>query len=241
MPIPGFYFCPFIPLYCVQVQSPKKELKMSFKLSAILEIGKHLHQRGLMVSGDGNISYRQPNGEIVMTPAGVNKSRLNRSDLARLDENNRILEGKPSSERLMHLEIYKAVPEAQAVVHAHPPHAIAISLAQPDWKELPVTALPEVILAAGRIPIVPYARPGTLAMGLNLLPYLPEHRLMILARHGAVCWGESLEEAADGIERLEQICTILKLTQDMGGSQPLPESELWALRQLRTEIGPRII
>lgn len=214
---------------------------MAFSLSTILEIGKHLHQRGLMVAGDGNISYRQANGEILITPSGINKSRLNRSDMAVIDLQDRRLEGKPSSERTMHLEIYKAVPEARAVVHAHPPHAIALSLSRPGWPFLPIEALPEIIIAAGAIPIVPYARPGTLAMGLSLLPYLPQHRLMILSRHGAVCWGESLEEAADGIERLEQICTILKLSEELGGTTPLPAQEIEALKDLRIQIGPRLM
>ena len=144
------------------------------------------------------------------------------------------MSGNPSGERLMHLEIYRRCPEARCVVHAHPPTAVAWSLARPEWTVLPADALPEVILAAGRIPIAPYARPGTLAMGEVLAPLLPEHRLMILARHGALCWGESLEEAVGGIERLEHVCTMLKLAHDLGGARPLPTDEIEALRRMRT-------
>lgn len=207
----------------------------------LLEICQQLHQRQLLAAADGNLSYRLSTQEIVMTPSGVNKARLKKQDLTRLLLDGTIVEGRPSSERLMHLAIYNAVPQAQAIVQAHPPTAIAWTLARPDLKELPTDALPEVILAAGRIPVVPYARPGTADMGQKLLPFLPDCRLLILARHGAVCWGESLEEAANGIERLEQVAGILKLADELGGTVPLPYYEIRALRELRKQIGPRII
>jgi L-fuculose-phosphate aldolase len=214
---------------------------MRYQLETLLEICKHLHQRNLLAAADGNLSYRFSDQEIVMTPSGVNKSRLKQADLAWLNLAGETIHGNPSSERQMHLAIYKAVPEAKAIVHAHPPTAIAWSLARPDLKELPTDALPEVILAAGKIPVVPYARPGTLEMGTKILPFLPACRLLILARHGAVCWGESLEEAANGIERLEQVAGILKLADELGGAVPLPAYEIRALRELRKQIGPRII
>jgi L-fuculose-phosphate aldolase len=141
----------------------------------------------------------------------------------------------------MHLAIYQAVPEAKAIVHAHPPTAIAWSLARPDWKELPADGLPEVILAAGRIPIVPMAIPGTEAMGTNLLPFLPDHRLLVLARHGGLCWGEHMDEAAGGMERLEQVAVILWRAETLGGAKPLSSMEVAELRALRAKIGPRII
>lgn len=208
---------------------------------ALITAGQALHQRGLLAAGDGNLSYRINDQEILITPRGRNKSRLRADEIAVISLDNHIVKGTPSSERQMHLAIYQAVPEARAVVHAHPPSAIAWSLARPDWQELPTESLPEVILAAGRIPIVPYARPGTAAMGEVLRPFLPACRLLVLARHGAVCWGESLEEAADGIERLEQLCQILKLAEELGGARPLPLAEIEALKALRSEMGPRLI
>jgi L-fuculose-phosphate aldolase len=152
-----------------------------------------------------------------------------------------VLYGQPTSERLMHLAIFRAVPEAKAIVHAHPPTAIAWSLARPDLQWLPDDAMPEIILAAGRIPIVPYARPGTEAMGEALRPFLPAHRLLILARHGALCWGESVEEAYLGIERLEHVCQILKSAEDLGGARAMPADEVAALREMRARMGARIL
>lgn len=210
-------------------------------LNSIVEACRRLHERNLLAAADGNISCRLPFNRIAITPTGVNKVKLRVEDMAFMQLNGLVIKGKPSSERLMHQAVYRACPEATCVVHAHPPTAIAWSLARPDLAFLPDESLPEVILAAGRIPIVPYARPGTAAMGEALARFLPQFRLMILARHGALCWGETIEDAYNGIERLEHVCQILKSAMELGGLAPLPESELAALRDLRARQGPRIL
>jgi len=210
-------------------------------LQDLLDACRRLHAGGLLAASDGNLSVRLPNGLIAMTPSGVPKVRVQLGDLAHLQLDGTILSGCPSSERAMHLAIYRAVPAARAIVHAHPPTAIAWSLARPELRELPSDGLPEVILAAGRIPIVPMAMPGTEDMGTNLMPFLPEHRLLILARHGGLCWGEHLDEAAGGLERLEQVATILWKAEALGGAKPLSTEELQELRALRSKIGPKII
>ena len=210
-------------------------------LAALLDACRCLHAGGLLAASDGNLSVRLPNGLIAMTPSGVPKAKVVAGDLAYVQLDGTIYSGRPSSERAMHLAVYRAVPEARAIVHAHPPTAIAWSLARPELRELPAAGLPEVILAAGRIPIVPMALPGTEAMGANLLPFLPAHRLLILARHGGLCWGESMDEAAGGMERLEQVATILWKAETLGGAQPLAPAELQELRALRAKLGPKII
>lgn len=216
----------------------------------ILDVCKALHARNLLAAADGNISYRINDNEILITPTGQTKAFMDQKELAVITLDNKILRGNPSSERLMHLEIYKKCPQAKAVVHAHPPTAIAWSIAFANLKEIPFTELPEAILAAGKIPIVPYARPGTEDMGKNLLPFLPEFRLMILARHGAVCWGEDLDEAYRGLERVEHICQILKSAWELRKSlsneeskdhQKLPDSEIAALFELRKKVGPKVL
>ena len=218
----------------------------------MIDLAKSLHERNLIAAADGNISYRVSDDEILITPSGLAKSRIEIQDIAVITLDNRIIKGKPSSERLMHLEVYKKCPQAKAIVHAHPPTAIAWSLAFPEMKELPYRSLPEAILAAGKIPIIPYARPGTVEMGTHLLNFLPQNRLMILARHGALCWGEDLEEAYRGIERVEHVSQILKsarellLTASSENSKrsmelpELPEQELEELFKLREKIGPGV-
>lgn len=209
-------------------------------LLSLCEACRRLHDRNLLAAGDGNLSARLPDGRIAMTPSGVAKAWITPEDFSFLQPDGTVLEGCPSSERLMHLAIYAACPEARVVVHAHPPTAIAWTLARPELKALPAEALPEVILGAGAIPIAPYARPGTAALGEALKPFLPAHRLLVMARHGAVCWGEDVAEATGGIERLEHVAQILKAAVELGGLSPLPDTELEALRRLRAQLGPRI-
>lgn len=209
-------------------------------LQALCDAGRRLHARDLLAAADGNLSARLPDGTVAMTPSGVPKGTLAPGDLARLDLDGRILQGDPSSERQMHLAIYRACPEAKVVAHAHPPTAIAWTLARPDLLWLPGEALPEGILAAGAIPIVPYARPGSAAMGEALLPFLPDHRLLVLARHGAVAWGESVEEVVGGLERVEHLAKILLAAHQLGGASPLPPDEVEALRAMRLGLGRRL-
>jgi L-fuculose-phosphate aldolase len=209
--------------------------------SSIIEFCQLLHKKNMLAAADGNVSYRISDQEIVITPSGVSKAFIKLEDLAVIDIENRILKGTPSGERLMHLEVYKKCPQAKAVVHAHPPTAIAWTVAFPDLEELPSESLSEVILAAGRIPFVPYARPGSLDMGTQLHPYLPECRAMVLRRHGALCWGESLMEAYCGMERIEHSAEILWKAQTMGELSRLPTEEVEALREMRRNMGAKLL
>ncbi len=209
-------------------------------LESLCDACRRLHDRNLLAAGDGNLSARLPDGRIAMTPSGVAKAWLRPEHFAFLSVDGQVLSGNPSSERLMHLAIYATCPEAKVVVHAHPPTAIAWTVAHPELLEIPAEALPEIILGAGSIPVVPYARPGTSALAEVLLPFLPAHRLLVMARHGAVCWGEDAGEATGGIERLEHVAQILKSAVQLGGLTSLPEAEIAALRALRQSLGPRI-
>lgn len=203
----------------------------------IVEICKRLHNRNLLAACDGNVSVRLSDNTILITPTAMNKGFISTKDLAVITLDNKVLEGNPSGERLMHLEVFKKCPKAVAVVHAHPPTAIAWTVAKPELTELPNDCLSEIILAVGTIPIAPYARPGTINMGEVLHPYLPQSRVMLLARHGALSWGESIEEAYDGMERLEHSAQILKSAVELGGIHPLPKEEITILKQMRKEMG----
>ena len=195
----------------------------------------------MLAAADGNVSVRLDESTVLMTPSGVSKAFMKPGEMLRmgLDGTVRETDRQPSSERLMHLAIYQKCAAARAVVHAHPPVATAWSIAHPQLSELPCDAMSELILAVGRVPIVPYARPGTAQMGEALAKFLPECRVLILARHGAIAWGETLEEALFGIERLEHAATILSAAHQLGGVTALPAAEVEALRQLRRQMGPQ--
>src|SRR5690606_22645124 len=212
-------------------------MSRSERIRDILKICRLLHEKDLIAGADGNVSFRLSPSEILITPSGKHKGFISEGDIATITLENRIVSGNPSGERDMHLEIYRRVPQAACVVHAHPPTAIAWSVAHPDLTELPSRALSETILAVGRVPIARYARPTTTEMGASIREFLPHNRVMILARHGAVAWGETAEEAYNGMERIEAIARILKLSQELGGITDLPAEEIEFLRKMRSEFG----
>ena len=207
----------------------------------IVTICQRLHNRNMLAAADGNISYRISDDEILITPSGIAKAFMQPEQMALVNLRGEILIGHPSSERLMHLEIFRICPEAKAVVHAHPPTAIAWSIAQPQLMRLPSECLSELILATGDVPFVPYARPGTGQMAEVLKPFLPKHRALILRNHGAVTWGENLEEAYRGMERIEHSALILMKAQQLGGLHALPAEEIKFLYELREKIGPTLL
>ena len=97
-----------------------------------------------------------------------------------------------TSELLLHLEIYKAVPEAKAVVHCHPPHATAYAI---TGRVPPNLIIPEFEILVGKVAIAPYETPGTQAFAETVLPYVKQHNTMLLANHGIVCWADTVTHA----------------------------------------------
>jgi L-fuculose-phosphate aldolase len=208
---------------------------------AIKYIAERLYQRNLLAAADGNISYRMDNGYIAITASGIAKVAIQPDELAIIKLNGEVISGNPSSEKLMHCAVYQKCPTARWVIHAHPPTAIAWTVAKPELSELPGNCISELILAAGKIPIVPYARPGTAAMGENLIPFLPTYRILLLARHGALAWGENWQEALNGMERLEHAAQILLHAEKLGGITDLPSEEIAILQEMRIKIGNKTI
>ena len=205
----------------------------------MISVCRRLFQKNLLASCDGNISCKKGE-DIFITPSGVPKNSLKIKDIACIDLNGKTKKGSPSSEKLMHTCIYQEVQKAKAIVHAHPPYAVSLSLARPNWKHIPF-ALSEVALALGKIPIIPYARPGTKEMGKILIPYLKESKAFILSHHGAVTWGESLQEAYLSMERLEHSSQMIYLGESLGGCEELQEKELQELLKIHHSSGNKIL
>lgn len=205
----------------------------------VIAYAKILHQKNFLAAADGNMSARISENEILITPSGCSKAFIKSEDMALVTLDGKTLKGNPSSELKMHLKVYQNCEKAKAVIHAHPPMAVAWTVARPELKELPLNSLSEVILACGSIPIVPFAFPGSEEMGNHLEPFLPERRAMILARHGALTWGESVEEAHRGMERIEHAACILSYAIQLGGLSELSPREIETLQTMRKKIGEK--
>ena len=195
----------------------------------------------MLAACDGNISYRCDDGSILITPSGKPKFLLSEDDIAVVDIDGSVLCGKPSSEMLMHLEVYKMREDTRAVIHAHPPTAVAYSIAHPDAQEIPGKSFSELILAVGKLPIVPFQMPGSLEMGTALHPFIESHKVLVLARHGALSFGEDLIEAYNGMERLEHSCEILLKAESFGAVTELDEQTINKLHVIREKIGNKTL
>ncbi|MFN9069241.1 MAG: class II aldolase/adducin family protein [Bdellovibrionales bacterium] len=216
---------------------------LEFKQTAdhIHDICQRLHRRNMLAAADGNISVRLKDDLIMITPSGVSKAFMQPQDMVLMNLKGEAIQGVPSSEKLMHLTVFQKCPQAHCVIHAHPVTATAWSIAQPHLEKLPSEALSEVILATGGIPFVPYARPGTQAMGDVLNLFLPQYRALILRRHGALAWGESIEEAYRGMERIEHSAQVLMAAHQLGGITALPDNEIQYLYEMRKKIGETLL
>ncbi len=189
-----------------------------------------LHRKGYLAAGDGNVSVRLAPGRLLVTPSGTAKAFLSPEELVVVDEQGRLLEGtrKPSSELAMHLEVLRRRPDVQAVVHAHPPSCIALSLFHsPRLNDV----LPEVILSLGRIEIAPYARPQTAELARAVAGPIERCDAIILERHGTLAAGRSVADAYFATERIEHAAHVLWLAHAIGRPLPLPEQEARELRR----------
>jgi L-fuculose-phosphate aldolase len=199
----------------------------------IVAVCRRLDARGLVAGMDGNVSARLDATTLLVTPSGLTKGRLAPGDLVAVDLDGQPRSGarrRPSSELRMHLRVYRVRPDVQAVVHAHPPTATGFAVAGED---LVAPVLPEIILQAGAVPLVPYETPGTEALADRLEPYLAEHDVLLLANHGATAVGPSLEVALQRMESLEHAARIVLAARLLGRVTQLTAEQVAPLRAAR--------
>ena len=181
----------------------------------ICAVGRKLWMRQFVDGNGGNISYRIGPNEVICTPTLVSKYDLTPEDLSLVDlEGNQLAGTKPrTSEIFLHLEIYKAVPEAKAAVHCHPPHATAYAI---TGRVPPNLVVPEFEVFVGKVAISPYETPGTAEFAKTVLPFVKQHNTVLLANHGIVCWADTVTHAEWYAEVLETYCWTLMLAVQLG-------------------------
>lgn len=204
--------------------------------SEICSAGKKLWLRQFVDGNGGNISYRIGPNEVLCTPTKISKFDLTPKDICMTDLNGVQIAGsaKCTSEALLHLEIYKTVPQAKSVVHCHPPHATAYAITG----QLPPTlVLPEFEVFVGKVAMAPYETPGTRAFAETVLPYAKDHNTILLANHGMVCWADTPTYAEWLVEILETYCWTLHIASQMGAPLTrIPEEKMPGLLKIRRKM-----
>ena len=175
----------------------------------ICRLGASLFARGLSFGSAGNISVRLEDGWL-MTPTNVSLGRLDPARLAKLDVTGRLVSGDPpTKESFLHRAMYEERPQAGAVVHLHSTYSVAVSaLADVDPSDVlpPLTAY--YVMRVGRLPLVPYHPPGDLGLADAVRRLAGKHHAVLLANHGPVVAGSSLDAAANAIEELEETAKL---------------------------------
>ena len=168
----------------------------------ICEIGKRIYDHGFVAANDGNISVTVGPNEYSCTPTGVSKGFMTPDMIIKIDGQGNKIDGKlnPSSEIKMHMRVYQERPDANAVVHAHPPVATAFTVA---GVELDQYILPEAILTIGHVPTCDYGMPSTMEIPESLMPYIQKHDAFLLKNHGALTVGNTLQRACFTMEEVE--------------------------------------
>ncbi len=215
----------------------------------IVHVGRLMYEKDLIVGIDGNVSARLGPDRLLITPSGVPKGSLAAADLLVVDDQSGIpfepQDGlarglRPTSELPMHLEAYRRRPDIQAVVHAHPPVAVTLSIAN-----IPMDGgmVPESILMVGPVATAPYALPSSEENATAIRTLIADHDAIILQRHGSLTVGSSPMQAFLRLEAVEQNARILFMLAQLGGgdpesaAEPLPPAELERLLAMRARMG----
>jgi ribulose-5-phosphate 4-epimerase/fuculose-1-phosphate aldolase len=171
-----------------------------------------MFERGLTFGSSGNISARLDSGWL-MTPTNVALDRLDPARLSKLDSDGQLLTGDaPTKESFLHIAMYRERTTAKAVVHLHSTYSVVVScLADVDAADVlpPVTAY--YVMRVGSLPLVPYYPPGDLDLAEAVRKLAGRHHAVLLANHGPVVAGDSLEAAVNAIEELEETAKLFLL------------------------------
>jgi len=204
----------------------------------MVRIGRLMWERGYVAAADGNLSARLGPDRLLTTPSSMSKGFLSAQDLVviRLDgepvPSYRGRGQKPSSEILMHLEVYRQRLDVGAVVHAHPPAATAFSIA---GVTLARCILPEVVVTLGGIPTAEYATPGTAEVPESINQAIQEYDAIVLAHHGTLTVGQTLWDAYQRLEKVEQAAQITLIARQLGQVKTLPPEAVEKLMAQRRE------
>ncbi|MFO1322525.1 MAG: 3-oxo-tetronate 4-phosphate decarboxylase [Burkholderiales bacterium] len=198
---------------------------------ALADRARSLYDRGYAHGSSGNLSVRLPDG-ILVTPTGSSLGRIDPARLAKVSPEGVALSGDPpSKESFLHLAMYAQRPQARAIVHLHCTCAVAVScLVHADPRNVlpPLTAYH--VMRVGTLPLIPYYRPGDRALAAAVGAAAARHRAVLLANHGPVVSGRSLDDAVDNAEELEQTAklSLLLAGRDVAPLSPMQIAELEA-------------
>jgi ribulose-5-phosphate 4-epimerase/fuculose-1-phosphate aldolase len=191
---------------------------------ALVEVGRRLYGRGLSPGTSGNLSVRDGDG-FLMTPTNSSLGALDPARLSRLDADGNHVDGDPPTKEVwLHLAMYAERPDANAIVHLHSTYSVACAcLADVDEDDVLPPLTPYYVMRVGRLPLVPYGRPGDESLSAVVRERARTSHALLLANHGPIVAGTSLDAAAAAAEELEETAKLVLLLRGLDTRLLTPE------------------
>lgn len=196
----------------------------------VIETARKMLKYGLTTGTWGNISIRNNEILVAITPSGVDYETMIPEDVVIVDLTGKVIDGnlKPSSETPMHLAVYRERPDVQAIVHTHSPYASAFAVL---GKEIPVVLAEMAFVVGGSVQVTPYCRPGSPDLGKETVRCLRDRAGVLLGNHGVVAIGRNVDEALTAAMVIEDGARIYQMAAVMGAPRLVPEDEVSILRE----------
>ncbi len=198
----------------------------------VVEAGKRMLHKGLVIGASGNISIRIPGEDkIVITPSQIKYDKIGVNDIVVVDFKKNVLEGdrSPSVETGMHIGVYETRPDVGALVHTHSVYASAIASL---GKTIPPFLDDIVLMLGGEIEVAEYGMPGSKELAENAVRALGKKNAVLLTNHGALCCGKNLESAFVNAELVERAAKIFILSSLLGEPKNLPQEVVQLEQQI---------
>jgi len=196
-----------------------------------INTGKRLYESGFVPGCSGNISFRIQD-EILITASGCCLGELTEKDVVPIDFEGNSLnkECKASSEKFMHIEIYKRRPDINCIIHAHPPKTTALSVAGID---LTAPLIAEAVVTIGKIPLVEYETPSTSKLAVKVAESFVDHDAVLMANHGVTVCGNGLKMTFYKMETIEFQSEVCFITEVLNKRNVIPPEKVIDLINLR--------
>jgi L-fuculose-phosphate aldolase len=203
---------------------------------AILHAARRMYERRYVAANDGNLSARISDDRLLVTPTGMSKGFMSRSDLVVTDMTGRRVSGKrkPTSEIMMHIKAYELREDIAAVVHAHPPYATAFAVAGIPLVEC---VLPEVIVSLGSVPLADYGTPSTEEVPRSIESVVTRSDALLLRNHGVLTVGGCVLSAYHKLETVEHFAEITFIARHLGSVSSLAHEDVRKLLEVRAAAG----
>ena len=204
---------------------------LSKEVKKIIEYGKLCGEKNYTPGYSGNISARYKDGMLITT-SGSSNGYLSDNEIVYTDFEGKSLEEgkKPSSEKFLHIEIYKQRPDINYIIHVHAPYLSSFASA---GKDLMAPIMAENVFYFGGIPLADYALPSTMELVENTVKYFDKFDAVLMANHGFVVASKTIEDAYMKLELAESYAQVVLNTNILGGAKLLSKSQADEILALR--------